>query len=239
MKGITFRQEVCRLLEYGIEQNGTRYVSQSKLIYHYWILGYTKQQDYEAIKKWYCSHNHQSKTWQTHPEKALKNASSAVNSLYKNKEGKNQKPYKGYRKQLTVGDVLNIITFTPDYRLQKFIFSLLNFALNRKDSKNEFRLPWVVITAFDCCSRESYQDKMHFSQERGLITKVKEFYRQEHRARTFKVNYTFSEAGDSVNSFENGLRRLFTQKELRSRYSRWVYDKFLRGNDSCELQFLG
>ena len=40
MKDKDFKKEVCRLLNNGIEKDGTRYDSQAMLIYYYWILGY-------------------------------------------------------------------------------------------------------------------------------------------------------------------------------------------------------
>ena len=69
----------------------------------------------------------------------------------------------------------------------------MQYALNNKDSKGELRLPRIVITTFDCCSDKSYQEKMRLCESIGLIRKVREYYRQEKRARTYIINYLFSE----------------------------------------------
>jgi hypothetical protein len=169
MKEKDFKKEVCRLLEYGIEQYGTRYDAQSKLIYHYWIIGYTKEQTKEALRDWYHSHNHQSRTWQTHPESALKNANNAVESLYNNKKRNNQEPYRGYGIQLRVGDVSKIISITPDYRMEKFIYNIVRYANNKRGIGDEFDLPWEAIIKLDCCSDRTYQEKIEFCKSIGIL----------------------------------------------------------------------
>lgn len=151
------------------------------------------------------------------------------NPPHSSEEAKEQELWEDFLKQLRVGDVAKIITLTPNYRFQKFIFAMLLFALHMKNSNNEIRLSWWEITRFDCCSRDTYQEKMRFCQDSGLITKVREFSRQENRARTFRVNYLFSEEGEYVNSLEDGVKRLLPLKEIKSRYSRRVYDKCFRG----------
>jgi len=227
MKEKDFKKKVCRLLEYGIEQYRTRYDSQSRLIYYYWILGYTREQNYEAIKKWYYSHNHQSRTWQAKPQMALDNALSAVNSLYRSKEAKNQRPYEWFQIQLRAPDALKIITFTPDYRLQKFIFSLLHYARNKIRSLNKFDLPWEAIIRFDCCSDRSYLEKLDFCKSIGLITKSEECSRALKQSRIYKVNFRFTEDGNSISILEDGLVLLFSPEELRKMYSKWYFKRIM------------
>ena len=224
----TFQEAGGRLNEHAVEQYGIRYNSGSNMILDSSSFGETKAPNILYREECHHSDNHQPKIRQPNFQNHLKPAGSAINPLNINAKAKEQILSEDVQKQLRVGDVLKIIALTPDFRLQKFILSLLLFALKAKDSKNAFRLPWVVITRFDCCSRETYQEKMHFCQDKGLITKVREFYRQEHRARTFKVDYVFSEEGDFVISLEDGLKRLLPLKELKSRYSRRVYDNCFR-----------
>lgn len=229
MKRKDFEKEVCRLLEYGIEEYGTRYESQSKLIYNNWTLRLTKEQNYEAMQKWYHSHNHQSRTWRSKPESALKNAWSAINSLYRNADKKCFKPREQRRvwNQLRIQDLMSIIKITSKYGMQKFIFSLLVYALNKKDLKDEFPLPWKAIMKFDSCSTESYKEKIKFCEARGLISKVRECSRKEHRARAYMVRFRFSTEGEFISSLEEGLKKLLSPQKLRLRYPRWVYKKHL------------
>ena len=112
-----------------------------------------------------------------------------------------------------------------DYRRQKFIFSLLEYALRTRDSKNRFRLPIKAILNFECCSWRSYSEKMAFCESIGLIQKVREYYRQQGRARTYLINYAFSEEGDRVNSLEEGLKKSLDSKTLKLRYSWRVLKK--------------
>ena len=118
---------------------------------------------------------------------------------------------------------------TADYRKQKFIFSLLEYALNRKDLNNHFRLPKKTIIKFDCCSSTSYQEKIQFCESIGLIKKVKEYYRQDKRARTYRINYTFEEDSDLVENLEDGLRRIFHERDLRIRYTRQYLHRIMKG----------
>lgn len=115
-----------------------------------------------------------------------------------------------------------------DYRAQKFLFDLLEFSLNMKDSRGEFKLPKKVIIKFDCCSNTSYQEKIKFCESIGLITKVREYYRQDRRARTYRINYNFTEDGEFVDSLEDGLRRIFEPTEVRRRYSRAYSRRLIR-----------
>ena len=115
-----------------------------------------------------------------------------------------------------------------DYRKQKFLFSLLKFALNTKDSGGEFKLPKKAIIKFDCSSNTSYQKKIRFCESIGLITKVREYYRQDRRARTYRINYNFAEDGELVDSLEDGLRRIFGPTEIRKRYSRSYSHRLIR-----------
>ena len=128
-------------------------------------------------------------------------------------------------RKLLVGDIQNIIAITPDYRLQKFIFSILLFGLNSKDAGREFRLPRKVIVKFDCCSHKSYREKVDFCEMVGLITKIREYYRQDKRARTYRVNYDYSHNGNPVSSLEEGLSMIPNLRALNPKYSRRVYKK--------------
>lgn len=227
MKEKDFKKEVCRLLQYGIEEYGTRNDSQLKLIFHFWSLGYTREQTIEAIEKWLHSFNHRSKTWQTNRQGAIKNAGSAVNSFYRNRETRGKKPVKPHVKQLTIADVENILALTREYRLGKFIFYFLQHCKNNKAWKNELRIPRTLIVKLPCCSMESYLGKMDFCKKMGLIEIKRQHSREEHRARTYKVNFQFNEYSDPVSSFDEALTRIFSQKELQ-RYSRRTYEKYLR-----------
>jgi len=104
----------------------------------------------------------------------------------------------------------------------------MEYALDAKNSKGEFRLPRIVITTFDCCSDKTYQEKIHFCESIGLIRKVREYYRQEKRARTYNIHYKFCESGVPVNNLEQGLKAIFNLETVRLRYSKWVYKKILK-----------
>jgi hypothetical protein len=215
----SFRKAIGTILKDGIKEYGTRYDTQCKLVYHYWSLNCTKEECYESIRKWYLSHDHQSKDWKNNPDRVLRNLESAIKCLYSNAQYKGYHPYPKYKKHLRVADVRNIVQMTTDYRKQKFIFSLLEYALNSIDSKNQFRLPLKAILKFDCCSGKSYLEKIEFCQSIGLIQMVREYYRQEGRARTYLINYAFSEDGEQVNSLEEGLKKVLDAKTLKLRYS--------------------
>jgi hypothetical protein len=218
-----FRKEIATILENGIKEYGTRYDTQCKLVYHYWSRGYTKEESYESIREWYLSRSHQSKDWEKDPERVLRKLSSAIDSFYRNAQQKGYKPGSSHRKRLTVSDVRTIIEMTPDYRNQKFIFSLLEYALNKGDSKSAFELPKISIIKFACCSNTSYQQRMTFCKSIGLITNVREYYSQNNRARTYHINYNFAGDGDPVTCLEEGLKYLFGLSELRRRYSRQYF----------------
>jgi hypothetical protein len=229
MKGNQFRSQIQNIFKEGIQEYGTRYDCQKKLVWHYWSLNYSREECFKAISDWYFAHDHQSRTWRTNPDQALKNLRAAINSLYRNAEKKGYLPFQ--RKSwnpLRLPDVLNIRKIAREYRMQKFIFSLLLYALNHKDSKGEFRLPWKVIMTFDCCSTESYKGKMHFCVTYGLISIARQYYRQDHRARTYKVNFPFSEGGEPISSLEEGLKKLFSPRILKLQYSRSVYEKHFK-----------
>lgn len=223
-----FRKEIAAILKDGIKEYGTRYHTQCKVVYYYWSQGYTKEKCNEVMRQWYFSHSHQSKDWKKNPDRVLRNLKSAIDSFYRNAELKGYQPGALDRKSLTTADVEHITELTSDYRNQKFLFSLMEYALNRMNEKGRFRLPRIVITTFDCCSDKSYQDKMHFCESLGLIRRVREYYRQEKRARTYVINYSFCEDGVPVNNLEQALKLIFDLEILRLRYSRWVYKKILR-----------
>ena len=214
-----FRKEIESILKGGIREYGTRYYAQCKLVYHYWSQGYTKEECYESIREWYFSHNHQSKDWKRSPDRVLRNLRSAIESLYRNAQAKGYHPHSKPMKYLTVADVQNIIQMTPEYRMQKFIFSLLQYALRTKDARNRFRLPIKAVLKFDCCSWKTYPEKMAFCESIGLIQKVREYYRQQGRARTYLINYAFNEDGKQFNSLEEGLKEILDSKTLKLRYS--------------------
>jgi hypothetical protein len=215
-----FRKEVKAILKHGITEEGTRYFLQSKLVYHFWSLNYSKEECYNSIRQWYLSHDHRSKDWRKDPERVLRQLRSAVNCLYRNAEFKGYRPGARNRKKLRVKDVESITKMTSDYRTQKFIFCLLEYALNAKDSNGLFRLPKKTVIKFDCCSNESYRQKIEFCESIRLIEKVREFYRQERRARTYRIIFMFSTDSEIVENLEEGLRRIWDEPDLRNRYSR-------------------
>jgi hypothetical protein len=214
-----FKKEIETILKDGIKEYGTRYHTQEKLVWYYWSHRYTKEECYESIREWYYSHNHQSKDWQKSPDRVLRNLKSAIESLYRNAQSKGYQPHSNHNKYLTVGDVRNIVQMTSDYRMQKFIFSLLEYALRTRDSKNRFRLPIKAILKFECCSWRSYSEKMEFCESVGLIQKVREYYRQQGRARTYLTNYTFNKDSEQVNSLEEGLKDILDSKTLKLTHS--------------------
>jgi len=220
-----FKKEIETILKDGIKEYGTRYHTQKKLVWHYWSLGYSKEKCYESICEWYHSYNHQSKDWQKSPDRVLRNVKSAIESLYRNAPPKGHQPHSKHKKYLTVEDVRNIVQMTTDYRKQKFIFSLLEYALRTSDSKNRFRLPIKAILKFECCSWRSYSEKIAFCESIGLIQKVREYYRQQGRARTYLINYAFNEDDEQVNSLEEGLKEILDSKTLKLRYSWRVLGK--------------
>jgi len=224
-----FGKQVKAILEEGIKERGTRYFLQCKLVYYFWSLNYSKEKCYDAIRRWYLSHDHQSKDWKKSPDRVLSQLRSAVNSLYRNAELKGYRPKACKRKLLRVTDVRNIARVTLDYRKQKFIFSLLEYALNRKDSNNHFRLPKKTIIKFDCCSSTSYQEKIKFCESISLITKVREYYRQDQRPRTYRINYTFAKGSELVDNLEDGLRKIFDERDLRNKYSRQYLNRIMKG----------
>ena len=69
LRGREFKDFIDQSLRSGIEVTGTRYFLQSKLIYYYWSLNYSKEQCYDLILKWYLSHDHQSKDWKAKPDR--------------------------------------------------------------------------------------------------------------------------------------------------------------------------
>jgi hypothetical protein len=227
LQGKEFKDFIDQVLRSGVQTPGTRYFLQCKLIYHFWSLGYSNQQAYDAICKWYLSHDHQSKDWKKNPDLVLRQLRSAINSFYRQAELKRYQPGARRRKLLTTTDVRNIIEMTPDYRNQKFIFSLLRYALNMKDSNSDFELPKKSIIKFDCCSNTSYQERMTFCESISLITNVREYYSQNNRARAYRINYTFVGGGDPVTCLEEGLKHLFRLSELRKRYSRQYFRHIL------------
>ena len=227
LRGKEFKHFIAQSLRSGIQLTGTRYFLQSKLIYHLWSINYSKEECYESISSWYFSHDHQSKDWKKHPGRVLHQLRNAINSFYRQAELKRYQPGGRKGKPLTTGDVKYITELTPDYRNQKFLFCLMHYALNAKNTKDEFRLPRTVITTFDCCSDKSYQDKMRLCESAGLIRKVREYYRQDKRARTYMINYVFCEDGVPVDNLEQGLTAIFDLETLRLRYSKWVYNKIL------------
>jgi len=214
----------------GVEKLGTRYECQSKLIYHFWSLGYSESECYELVSNWYYGHNHQSKDWKNNPDKVLRNLKNAINSFHRNAEKRGFKPHAQGRnwEPLRLPDVVSITKLSRNYRIQRFVFHVLEHALNHKDSRGEFRLPWKTIIHFDCCSTESYKAKMRFCETHGLLSKVREYYRQEHRARTYRVNFPFSKEGEPVFSLDEGLRKLYPPRILKLRTTRWVYEKYLK-----------
>ena len=218
LRGKEFKDFTDGSLRSGIEVPGTRYDTQCKLVYRYWSLGYSKEKCYESMCEWYHSYNHRSKDWQKSPDRVLRNLKSAIESLYRNAQSKGYQPHPKHQKYLTVADVRNILQMATDYRRQKFIFSLLEYALRTRDSKNRFRLPIKAILKFECCSWKSYSEKIAFCESIGLIQKVREYYRQEGRARTYLINYVFNEGGEQVNSLEEGLKEILDSKTLKLRY---------------------
>ena len=82
MNGKGFKQEVCRLLKFGIEDPNTRNDAQVKLIIHYRRQSYTENQCFEVIRDWYRAFPHCSREWKSNPERVLKNLKSAVKSFY-------------------------------------------------------------------------------------------------------------------------------------------------------------
>ena len=60
---------------------------------------------------------------------------------------------------------------------------------------------------------------MEFCESIGLIQKVREYYRQQGRARTYLINYAFNEDGEQINSLEEGLKEILDSKTLKLRYS--------------------
>jgi len=229
--GREFHDLIDGLLREGIQRPGTRYVLQSKLIFHFWSLGYSREKCYEVISQWYLSHNHQSKNWQANPGKVFRQLKGAITSFYRNGERKGYQSRSMRRGTLTVPDVQNIIQMTPNYRMQKFLFSLLTYACNARDSLGEFWLPKNAIVKFDACSNTSYQEKMSFCESIGLITMVKEHSIKEHRARTYRTNYVFSEGEQTVESLEEGLRKIFNPQELSERYGRYYLLRILSGRE--------
>ena len=223
-----FKKQVDRILKDGVEQPGTRYECQMKLVWHYWSLNYTEEDCYQAVTQWYRSHDHQSKDWKKKPHSVLLELRRAVKSLYRNASLKGYEPRRRHLCGLTITDIERIIELTDDYRMQKFIFDLLRYALNAKDSDDTFRLPKNAIIKFSCCSSLNYQEKIRFCELRNLIIITREYYRQESRARTYRVHFSFSAEGEVVDSLEEGLKRIYTQRVLRARYSRWVYSKYLK-----------
>jgi len=216
-----FRKEIVTILKDGIKEYGTRYDTQCKLVYHYWSLNCTKEQCYESIHKWYLSHDHQSKDWKKNPDRVLRQLKSAVDSLYRNAERKGRQPYSN-RRALRVSDVRNIVQLASGYRMQKFLFCLLAY-VNTKCLIAEFRLPKKAIIKFDACSNTSYQEKISFCEEIGLITKIKEHSREDHRARTYRLNYEFLDDEEVVESLEDGLKKIFKLQDLRKMYSRHYF----------------
>lgn len=223
-----FRQEIENILRQGITAYGTRYALQCRLVYHYWSQAYSEDECYQLVRGWYLKHSHRSKDWEKDPDLVFRHLKNAIASFYRNASSRGYKPQSWEKKRLRISDVINIVQMTPDYRNQKFIFSLMEYALNMKNAKGEFRLPRIVITTFDCCSDRSYQEKMRFCESIGLIIKVRDYYRQERRARTYVINYEFSNHGIPVCNLEQGLTQIFNLNDLRLRYSRWVYSKILR-----------
>lgn len=219
-----FGNEIQDILEHGIIEIGMRYECQKKLVWYYWSLGFSKEKCYRLIQRWYYQHNHHSKDWKASPKKVLRELKGAIDSLYDNAGPRGYFPRR-WQKRLRAGDVQNIKGLTADYRLQKFIFSLLVYALNKINPSNEFHLPRVVIVTFDCCSHRSYQGKIRFCETVGLITKEREYYMQDGRARGYKLHYSFSNEGKFINSFEEGLLETADLKELKQRYSRWTIKK--------------
>ncbi len=224
-----FKKEIETILKDGIKEYGTRYDAQCKLVYYYWSRGNTKQECYEMVRQWYFSHKHRSKDWKNNPARVLRNLKSAVESHYRSAQSRGYHPYLEPVKYLTVEDVRNIFETSGDFRMQKFIFSLLEYALRTKDSRNRFRLPVKAILKFDYCSWRSYLDKMAFCESIGLIQKVREYYRQQGRARTYLINYAFNEDGERVNSLEEGLKEIMDPKTLKLRYSWRVLKKIKKG----------
>jgi hypothetical protein len=222
-----FRKDVQRILEHGIIRFGTRYECQKKLVWHYWSLNYSPEECYEVIKHWYYSHDHQSKDWKSKPEMVLRNLKSAINSLYQNAIRKGFQPLRRRGKQLRIPDVLKIISLTRDYRSQKFSFSLLLYALNKRFSDNKFFLPWKAIIHFDCCSPRSYKGKIEFCKSIGLIELVREYDTEENRFRFYRANFNYAEEGTPVNSLEEGLKNLFSVSQVRRRYSKWYFRKIM------------
>ena len=230
MKNNTFRREVERILKNGVERCGTRYECQSKLVYHYWALAYGEIQCYEMISHWYYAHDHRSKDWRNNPDRVLRNLKKIISSFYQKADKKGFKPHPRRKnwKHLRLPDIVRITKLSRNYRIQKFVFSLLEYALNQKDSRGQFRLPWKAIINFDCCSTESYKEKMKFCETHDLLSRAREYYRQEHRARTYRVDFPFSNEGEFVFSLEEGLRKLYPARILKLRTSRWVYEKYLK-----------
>ena len=225
MKGNNFNKQISIILRHGIIESGTRYECQKKLVWHYWSLNFSKDECDEAIEKWYYKHDHQSKDWKANPKKVLRDLKSAINSLYDNSGPRGYFPRRKWQKRLRAGDVQNIVSLTADYRLQKFIFCLLVYGLNKISPSNEFDLPRVVIVTFDCCSYRNYQGKIRFCESVGLITKEREYYMQDGRARRYKLYYSFSKEGKFINSLEEGLAEHPDLKELKLGYSRWTNKK--------------
>lgn len=226
MDACNFKRKIERILKLGVEEPGTRYECQSKLVWNgRRRLNLSEDETYEVISNWYLAHDHNSKDWKDNPERVLRQLRSAINSYYRKVEQKSDAFLKQYRKKLRTMDILNITQITSDYRKQKFIFSLLQYGLNNKDSRDKLRLPYEAIIKFDCCSDRSYKEKIAFCEKVGLITKVREYWRQDNRARTFRINYSFNTTGDLVGTLEDGLKKIFPLKELKAKYSRWTYNK--------------
>ena len=234
MSANNFKRKVERILKMGVEELGTRYDCQAKLVWNCRRrLNLSEEKSYEVISNWYFAHNHRSKDWRENPERVLRQLRSAISSYYRKAEQKCDAFYKGYRKKLSTTDILNITQITLDFRMQKFIFSLLQYALNNKDSRDQFRLPYEAIIKFDCCSDKSYKAKMAFCESVGLITKIREYWRQDNRARTYRINHSFNTTGDLVSTLEDGLNKIFSPKELEGRYSRWTYTKIREDTAHC------
>ncbi len=125
---------------------------------------------------------------------------------------------------LTLGDVKYISEIDADYRIQIFIFSLLQYAKSHQDEINSLPLPKNLITKFRGCTDRTYQDRMRFCQSIGLIEQVSRHNRYQGLAKTFKINYRF-QAGKEALTFEEGLQELFCRKEIKRKYSPYFVRK--------------
>jgi hypothetical protein len=139
---------------------------------------------------------------------------------------------------LTVDDVRSILRITDrlkvdeqfgreGFQSQLFIFTLISFF---KNYKTDIRcIPSTTLIRFPGASTKTVKLRRTFCLGSGIVSIARSPSIEDKRGTTYKLNYQFKE-GEAVNSFIEGLFKLYTEDKLKELYTGWIYKNHISYN---------